>query len=73
MAQPAQGSGIRFGQVFGIPIYLHPSWFIIFVLVTAFRSERSSLRSILAGHPRNLGAWNHHERAFLRFGNLPRT
>lgn len=36
MAQPAQGSGIRLGQVFGIPIYLHPSWFIIFVLVTAF-------------------------------------
>jgi Zn-dependent protease len=36
MAQQARGSGIRLGQVFGIPIYLHPSWFIIFVLITAF-------------------------------------
>ena len=34
MAQPAQGSGIRIGEVFGIPIYLHPSWFIIFLLIT---------------------------------------
>jgi Zn-dependent protease/predicted transcriptional regulator len=36
MAKPAQGSGIRLGQVFGIPIYLHASWFIIFVLLAAF-------------------------------------
>src|ERR1700690_1181392 len=34
MAQPAQGTGFRLGQVFGIPIYLHPSWLIIFVLIT---------------------------------------
>jgi len=34
MAQPGQGSGIRIGEVFGIPIYLHPSWFIIFLLIT---------------------------------------
>ncbi|HXQ25195.1 MAG TPA: site-2 protease family protein [Candidatus Acidoferrales bacterium] len=34
MAQPAQGSGIRIGRIFGIPIYLHASWFIIFVLIT---------------------------------------
>ena len=34
MAQPGQGSGIRIGEVFGIPIYLHPSWFIIFFLIT---------------------------------------
>ena len=27
-------SGIRIGQIFGISIYLHPSWFIIFVLIT---------------------------------------
>ena len=27
------GSGIRIGQVFGISIYLHSSWFIIFVLI----------------------------------------
>lgn len=34
MAQPVQGSGIRIGAAFGIPIYLHPSWFIIFLLIT---------------------------------------
>jgi Zn-dependent protease/predicted transcriptional regulator len=34
MAQPAQGSGIPLGRIFGIPIYLHPSWFIIFLLIT---------------------------------------
>ncbi len=26
--------GIRIGRIFGIPIFLHPSWFIIFVLIT---------------------------------------
>lgn len=26
--------GFRIGQVFGIPIYLHPSWFVIFFLIT---------------------------------------
>lgn len=34
MAQPARGSGIPLGRIFGIPIYLHPSWFIIFLLIT---------------------------------------
>ena len=34
MAQPAPGSGIPLGRILGIPIYLHPSWFIIFVLIT---------------------------------------
>ncbi len=34
MAQPAQGSGLRIGRIFGIPIYLHASWFIIFFLIT---------------------------------------
>jgi Zn-dependent protease/predicted transcriptional regulator len=27
-------SGFRLGRVLGIPIYLHPSWFIIFFLIT---------------------------------------
>ena len=27
-------SGIRIGRVFGISIYLHPSWFLIFALIT---------------------------------------
>jgi Zn-dependent protease/predicted transcriptional regulator len=26
--------GIRIGRVFGIPIYLHPTWFLVFLLVT---------------------------------------
>jgi len=33
-APPAHGSGISLGRVFGIPIYLHPSWFVIFLLIT---------------------------------------
>ena len=33
-AQPAPGSGILIGRVFGIPIYLHISWFIVFFLIT---------------------------------------
>src|SRR5271170_1198691 len=27
-------SGIRLGRIFGIPIFLHASWFIIFALIT---------------------------------------
>jgi Zn-dependent protease/predicted transcriptional regulator len=27
-------SGLRIGRILGIPIYLHPSWMIIFVLIT---------------------------------------
>lgn len=34
MAQTERGSGFRLGQVMGIPIYLHPSWLIIFFLIT---------------------------------------
>jgi Zn-dependent protease/predicted transcriptional regulator len=34
MAQAAPGSGIPIGRIFGIPIYLHASWFIIFLLIT---------------------------------------
>jgi Zn-dependent protease/predicted transcriptional regulator len=30
----ARASGFRIGRVFGIPIYLHPSWFLIFFLMT---------------------------------------
>ncbi len=29
----ARGIGLKIGRAFGIPIYLHPSWFIIFVLI----------------------------------------
>ncbi len=34
MAQQRKGPGIQIGHIFGIPIYLHPSWFIIFALIT---------------------------------------
>lgn len=27
--------GLRIGRILGIPIYVHPSWFIIFVLITS--------------------------------------
>jgi len=33
-SQPVRGSGILIGRVFGIPIYLHVSWFIVFFLIT---------------------------------------
>ena len=28
-------SGLRIGRIFGIPIYIHASWIIIFALITA--------------------------------------
>jgi Zn-dependent protease/CBS domain-containing protein len=34
VARPAEQPGIPLGRVFGIPLYLHPSWFIIFLLIT---------------------------------------
>jgi Zn-dependent protease/CBS domain-containing protein len=34
VASPANESGIPLGRIFGIPIYLHTSWFIIFLLIT---------------------------------------
>lgn len=34
MSQRAPGTGIPLGRILGIPIYVHPSWFIIFVLIT---------------------------------------
>lgn len=32
-AQP-QPTGLRIGRIFGIPVYLHASWFIMFALIT---------------------------------------
>jgi Zn-dependent protease/predicted transcriptional regulator len=29
----ARGSGLKIGRVFGIPIFLHPTWFIFFILI----------------------------------------
>lgn len=34
VARPAHETGIPLGRIFGIPIYLHTSWFIIFFLIT---------------------------------------
>jgi len=34
MAQTGPGSGIKILRVWGIPIYLHISWFVIFALIT---------------------------------------
>lgn len=34
MDEREHGSGLRLGKVFGIPIYVHTSWFLIFVLIT---------------------------------------
>ncbi len=34
MAQAGHRSGIRLGHILGIPIYLHTSWFLIFLLIT---------------------------------------
>jgi len=44
MQQPQ--TGIRVGRIFGIPLYLHASWFIIFALITfslatQFQSQQS--------------------------------
>lgn len=33
-ARPTLESGFRLGRIFGIPIYVHTSWFIIFLLIT---------------------------------------
>jgi Zn-dependent protease/CBS domain-containing protein len=33
-APQAGRSGMQLGRIFGIPIYIHPSWFIIFALIT---------------------------------------
>jgi len=39
-----RGGGLKIGRVFGIPIYLHTSWFFIFFLITySFAVEFSSL------------------------------
>jgi Zn-dependent protease/predicted transcriptional regulator len=44
MAQPAHGAGLPLGRLFGIPIYLHPSWFIIFLLITvSLRTQFTSM------------------------------
>lgn len=44
MAQPQHTSGLPLGRAFGIPIYLHASWFIIFLLITlSLRTQFTSM------------------------------
>jgi len=47
MAEPQHVSGVRLGRVFGIPIYIHASWFLIFLLITL--SLATQFRSL---HPK---------------------
>ncbi|MGF1537285.1 MAG: site-2 protease family protein [Elainellaceae cyanobacterium] len=42
-------SGIRVGNLFGIPFYINPSWFIVFGLVTLFYSSDLSRMYQLGG------------------------
>jgi Zn-dependent protease len=37
---PTGVSGMRIGRIFGIPIYVHTSWFIIFALITVTVAEQ---------------------------------
>ncbi len=53
MAKPMQGSGLLLGRVFGIPIYLHTSWFVIFDVDYSVAAGPSSSPSIPVGAPRN--------------------
>lgn len=46
----ARASGLRIGHVFGIPIYVHPSWFVIFALITFSLATQFTQQ-----HPR----WSH--------------
>jgi len=39
-------SGVKIGRVMGIPIYLHPSWYVIFLVITAIMATQFS-----AAHP----------------------
>jgi Zn-dependent protease/predicted transcriptional regulator len=41
----ARGDGLRVARIFGIPIYLHSSWFLIFILYTLLLTTRSAMLS----------------------------
>lgn len=40
MPQGTDASGFRLGRIFGIPLYAHTSWFIVFALVTLTLAEQ---------------------------------
>ena len=41
----ARGAGLKVAKIFSIPIYLHSSWFVIFVLYTLLLTSRSAVVS----------------------------
>ena len=47
-------TGIKIGRVFGIPIYVHLSWFLIFALITW---EMNSACAIRNGRAASFGLW----------------
>jgi Zn-dependent protease/predicted transcriptional regulator len=64
----ARASGLRIGRVFGIPIYIHPSWFVIFALITFSLATQFTQQ-----HPH----WSHAQHwslgiltSFLFFGSV---
>lgn len=54
----AHASGLRIGRVFGIPIYINPSWFVIFFLITFSLATQFTHQ-----HPR----WSHAQHWSLGF------
>ncbi len=40
-----RGAGLKVATIFGIPIYLHSSWFVIFVVYTLLLTTRSAMAS----------------------------
>jgi Zn-dependent protease/predicted transcriptional regulator len=40
-----RGAGLKIAKIFGIPIYLHSSWFVIFILYTLMLTTRSAMVS----------------------------
>jgi len=44
MPEPEHAAGIRLGRILGIPIYVHTSWFLIFLLITlSLRTQFTSM------------------------------
>jgi len=49
--------GIQIGRIYGIPIFLHPSWFFIFGLIAlSFVSKYERSTSVFLN--RGCGAWD---------------
>ncbi len=42
LATPAPPAGLRVGQVLGVPVHLHPSWFVVTLLITVLYTGQYS-------------------------------